>query len=96
MKPLSIAVTGVNVAVGATSTDESIPNAASGKARYMRLAATTNCYVRWGQGAQTAVSTDMLLVSGESVVVAVNAADTIAAIRVSADGVLVATPLENQ
>jgi hypothetical protein len=95
MQALHVSGTGVKVSVATASSDETLAlNAAAGKAKFMRLSATTACYVRWGVGAQTAVDTDLLLQPGDAVVVAVAGADTIAAMRVTADGVLVATPLE--
>lgn len=87
--------TGAAIAVAAASASATVPNDNSGnKAKWLRIAATTACYVRIGVGAQTAVNTDMLVQPGDAVVLR-TVGDTVAAIRVSADGVLTITPLES-
>lgn len=87
---------GATVAIGVASASVAlVTDAASAKARFMRIATTSAAYVRWGVGAQTAVAGDLLVQPGDAVVVQVNGADTIACLQVAAAGVLVATPLDN-
>lgn len=83
----------VRVAYTAASASGSLPN--GGKNRRYRLTATSACYVKWGTGAQTASTAafNVLLGANESLVVNLGVADTIAAIRDSADGSLVATEI---
>jgi len=79
-----------------TSTGGLLPNASNGaKPRFVRFAATGNCFIRAGVGAQTAVATDMLLTNGAPTVIAMMGSTHWAAID---DGVSVrvnVTPLEN-
>ena len=87
--------TGANIATSGTSASATIPVNSAGTKRFIRISATAAAYVRVGNGAQTAVSTDMLVQPGDSVILDVTGSiDTIAALQVSAPGVVVATPVE--
>jgi hypothetical protein len=94
---ITVAATGVSITTGAASANATIPNALSGeKPRYIRVAATAAAYVRIGKGAQTAVTTDLLVQPGDAVVLQVpSGIDNVAAIQVSAAGVVQVSPLEN-
>lgn len=92
-----VTVTGATITTSGTSAGATIPNNSAGeKPRYIRVAATAAAYVRIGVGAQTAVTTDMLVQPGDAVVMAVPSGVThIAAIQVTAAGVVQVSPLEN-
>jgi hypothetical protein len=93
---LSVAATGAKITVGATSASATIPNMKDGtRARYCRIATAGNCHVRWGQGAQTAVDTDMLLSAGDAAVISTVGSDTVAVIQDgTSTGQFTITPLE--
>lgn len=91
-----ITQTGVNIATSATSANSAMPNNSAGvPARFVRIAATAAAYVRMGVGVQTAVSTDLLIQPGDSLIVSTSGANNIAALQVAAAGVVVVTPLED-
>lgn len=92
-----ITTTGASIATSGTSASATIPsNSAGEKPRWIRIAATAAACVRIGKSPQTAVTTDMQVQPGDSVVIAVpSGVDTIAAIQVSAAGVVQVSPLEN-
>jgi hypothetical protein len=93
---ISIAKTGSNITVAGTSASAAIPTGASGSAPvYVRVASTTACYVKVGVTGLTAVAGDMLLSAGEGVVLNVGRATHIAALQVSAGGILQISPLED-
>jgi aspartate/methionine/tyrosine aminotransferase len=94
---ITVMVTGSTTATGAASAGAAIPNASSGeKPRYIRVAATVACTFRIGTGAQTALTTDMLIQPGDAVVLHVPSGVThYAAIQVAAAGVVQVSPLEN-
>ncbi|WP_343577944.1 hypothetical protein [Pseudomonas sp.] len=94
---ITVTVTGATIATGAASASAGIPKASSGEyPRYIRIAATAAAYVRIGKGAQTAIATDLLVQPGDAVVLAVaSGLDTVAAIQVTAAGVVQISPLEN-
>lgn len=93
----TVTVTGVSITTGAASSGGALPNASSGEVpRYVRIAASAAACVRIGPGAQTAVATDMLVQPGDAVVLAVPRGVThVAAIQLSAAGVVIVTPLED-
>lgn len=92
-----ITVTGVAIATSGTSASATIPNNSAGeKPRWIRIAATAAACIRMGKTTATAVTTDMQVQPGDSVVIAVpSGLDTIAAIQVTAAGVVQVSPLEN-
>jgi 1-aminocyclopropane-1-carboxylate deaminase/D-cysteine desulfhydrase-like pyridoxal-dependent ACC family enzyme len=92
-KAMQIFATGVTITTGATSASASIPNCANGtKPKYIRVASTASAYVKIGT---TAVAGDVLVQPGDSIVLAVAGASTIAAIQVSAAGTVQVSPLED-
>jgi hypothetical protein len=93
-----VAATGAQIATGAASANVNVPlDSAGTKPKYVRLAATAACYVRIGDGAQTAVNTDMLIQPGDSAILKCPQGTTpnVGALQVAAAGILVITPLEN-
>lgn len=86
----TIAVTGVSAAVGVpTDSSGSIP-------KYIRVAATADCYVKIGPTGVTAAAGDMLIQPGAPIVLKTGFAPFIAAIQVSAAGTVQVSPLEDQ
>lgn len=93
----TVTATGVSITTGAASSGGALPNASSGEVpRYVRIAASAAACVRIGPGAQTAVATDMLVQPGDAVVLAVPRGVTnVAAIQLTAAGIVIVTPLED-
>lgn len=95
MDAISVMKTGVTLATSGTSANVAIPTDSSGAApKYIRVAATQDCYIKLGPSGVAAVAGDMLLQVGDSVVLATSFAPYIAALQVSAAGVLQVSPLE--
>lgn len=93
---VTVVATGVNVATTGTSANATIPNMSSGELpRYVRITASTGAYVRIGNGTPVAVNTDMMVQPGDAVILAVCGLTKIAALQVSAPGVVQVSPLEN-
>jgi aspartate 1-decarboxylase len=91
-----VVATGVNITTSAASASAVIPSMSSGeRPRYIRITASTGAYVRIGNGALTAVNTDMMVQPGDAVIIAVCNLANIAALQVSAPGVVQVSPLEN-
>jgi len=92
---LTILKTGVNIATSGTSAGAVLAtNTVGSVANLVRIAATASAYVRIGTGAQTAVSTDMMISPGEAIVVATNGNTHVAALQVTAAGVVQVSPVE--
>lgn len=94
---VTVVATGVSITTSGTSASATIPNASDGNIpRYIRVAATAAACVRLGKTSATAVTTDLQVQPGDSVIMNVpNGMDKIAAIQVSAAGVVQVSPLEN-
>lgn len=93
---VTVAATGIQIATSGTSAGNTIPLASDGNVpRYIRIAATQAACVRLGVGAQTAVTTDLQVQPGDAVIVSTNNRTHIAAIQVTAAGVVQVSPLEN-
>ena len=93
---LQIVSTGINLATSGTSAPGTIPNNSAGvPAKYIRIAATQAAYVRIGTGAQTAVNTDMMVLPAESPIIATLGCTNIAALQVTAAGVVQVSPVED-
>jgi hypothetical protein len=94
---LTVMSTGSTTATGAASAGAAIPNGLNGVIpRYIRVSATAACTFRIGAGAQTAVTTDLLIQPGDAVVLHVPGGITnYAAIQVTAPGVVQVSPMEN-
>ena len=94
---ISVAATGVRVTTTInTSSGSTIPNNSTGtKPKYVSVTSTGTCYVRFGVGAQTAVTTDKMVTLGAPFIFAVHGNDNYAVID---DGVSVKVsicPLED-
>lgn len=93
---LQINATGINVTTSAVSAGATLPNdSGGGVPDYVRIAVTSAAYVRIGTGAQTAVSTDMMVYPGDAVILATLGRTHIAALQVSAGGVMQVSPVED-
>lgn len=94
---LTVAKTGAAVTTSGTSAGAALPTMLSGEApRYIRVAATAPAYFRVGVGAQTAVTTDLLVQPADAVILHIPSGVThFAAIQVAAAGVVQVSPLEN-
>lgn len=92
-----ISVTGVNITTSGTSASATIPLDSSGVTpRYVRVASSAGAYVRFGKTTATAVNTDCLVQPGDAQILAVpGGSDKVAAIQVTAAGVVQVSPLEN-
>lgn len=92
---LSIAATGITVAYTGTSAQGTIPtNLAGDIPNYCWVVATSDAHVRWGQGNQTAVTTDAFFPAKVPVLINTKGSTKIAAIQDSAGGNLNVAPLE--
>lgn len=94
---ITVIATGVSITTSGTSASATIPNDSAGNIpRYIRVAATVAACVRLGKTSATAVTTDMQVQPGDAVILHVpSGMDKIAAIQVSAAGVVQVSPLEN-
>jgi len=94
---ITVAATGATVTTGAASAQLTIPSAADGnKPRYVRIAATTESYVKMGVAGVTATSNDLLIQPADSVVLHIPAnVTTIAYIQGTSTGKVNVVPLEN-
>lgn len=92
-----VVATGVSQATSGSSAGGALPNAQSGEVpRYVRVSASLAAYFRMGAGAQTCVSTDLMIVPGDAVILAVPRGFTnFACLQVAAAGVVQVSPLEN-
>lgn len=94
---IQVSKTGTLITTSGASASGSIPVDASGnRPNYVRVAATAAATVRYGTGAQTAVTTDMLVQPGDALLLNVTRCDTIAALQVTAAGVVIVTPVEDR
>ncbi len=92
---LDVNLTGVNVVTSGTSAVSPLAvNSAGNPAKYVRVSATVAAHVRLGLSGVTAVSTDLLLMPGESVVLCTAGCTHIAAIQDTAAGVVNVSPIE--
>jgi hypothetical protein len=93
---LKIAATGLQVTTGGTTAAAAIPNDSSGnRARWVRLQALANCYVRPGVSTVVATVNDVLLSPNEAVVLDVNGMTHIAHIQEAVGAKFNISPLEN-
>lgn len=92
---MTIGATGTQVTAGATTARVAIPNDASGtRARYVRLLASGNCYVRPGDLNVIATVNDFYLNPNEGVILNVLGQTHIAYLQDGAPRTLNITPLE--
>jgi len=94
---MTVTVTGSNITTGAASVNAALPVASSGEIpRFIRFAVTANARIRLGIAGVTAIATDMLVSSGDYVVLTIPRGYTHwAAIQDTAAGSACATPLED-
>lgn len=94
---ITVVATGVAITTSGVSASATIPNASDGNIpRYVRVAASAAACVRLGKTTATAVTTDLQVQPGDAVILHIpNGIDKIAAIQVSAAGVVQVSPLEN-
>ena len=98
LEALAVQAAGANLATGAASASVAIPNNASGqKARFVRILATADCYVRCGISGVSAAAGDMYVGAGPAgrEILNCHGATHIAAIQVAAAGTLNIVPLED-
>lgn len=94
---ITVGATGVSITTGAASAGATLPNDSSGnKAKYYRVTASVAACVRVGNGAQTAVATDLLVQPGDAVVLNCAGCTNVAAIQLAAAGIVIVTPLEDR
>ena len=93
---LQIITTGVNITTSGVSSGSALSVDSSGAVpRYVRISVTAATYVRLGTGAQTAVSTDMLVNPNDAVIMATLGRTHVAGLQVTAAGVLQVSPVED-
>jgi hypothetical protein len=95
-KAFKVSATGTQVTTSGTSSATAIPNDGNGtKAKWVRLQALATCYVRPGFSGTTAVVGDILLSTGEALILDVQGFTHIAAIQETASAKFNITPLDN-
>ncbi len=94
---ITVIAVGTTITTGASSASATIPVCQSGESpRYIRVSATANCYVKLGTAAATATANDILVTSGDAVILHVPGGYTkVAAIQDAAAGKCSIVPLEN-
>ena len=96
--PVGIAIlsTGAIITTGAASANVAMPvNSAGQTPKWVRLAATAACYVNLGAAGNTAAAGDILVQPADSIVLRAAGVASIAAIQVTAAGVLQISALED-
>lgn len=92
-----ITATGTTVTTGAATANTAIPNTAAGTPpRYIRVAATTESYVKVGDNSVTATTNDILVQPADSIVLTVQGCTKLAYIQGTSSGKVSITPLEDQ
>lgn len=93
---LVVTATGATVTTGASSGQVTIPPASDGnKPRYIRVAATTESYVKLGIAGVTATTNDLLIQPADSAIIQVpNGITTLAYIQGTSSGKVNIVPLE--
>ena len=94
---ITIVSTGATIATAGTSARVAIPNDSSGAVpKYVRVSATAAAYVKIGGSSVTAAAGDVLVQPADAVILTVGRQTHVAAIQVSAAGVVQISPLEDQ
>ena len=92
---LAFSATGLQVTTGGVSAVAAIPNCANGAiARYVRVQALANCYIKPGLSGSTCTVNDCLLSPNEAIVLNVNGFTHIAHLQETAAAKFNITPLE--
>ena len=94
---LTVLATGSTVTTGASSASMTIPvDSAGNSPRYIRVAATTESYVKLGVSSATATTNDLLIQPADSAILAIPSGITkLAYIQGTSTGKLNVVPLEN-
>jgi hypothetical protein len=93
---ITVTVTGIAMATSGASANATIPLDSAGNVpKYIRVTATAAATVRIGTGTPVALTTDLLVQPGDAVVLATGGCTKIAAIQVTAPGVVQVSPMEN-
>lgn len=93
---IQIFATGVTITTLVTSAGALIPFSSAGSVpRYIRISGTAGAHVRIGTGVQTAVTTDMLVMPSDAVIIATNGCTHIAAIQQATAGIVQVSPVED-
>lgn len=95
MNSVSIFTPGVAIVTSIVSASAAIPLTSGLLPRYVRIASTTAAYVRLGPATPTAVAGDMLIQPGDQIVVSVAGCTNVAAIQVTAAGIVQVSPVDN-
>lgn len=94
---ISVVKTGAIIAFTGTSANVAIPNDSSGTLpKYVRVAASTACYVKIGPAGVVAAAGDVLVQPADAVVLKVHNLPYIAAIQVAGGGTVQISPLEDR
>ena len=92
---IHVAVAGTTVTSGAASASVAVPNNSAGvRARVLRLVSPGNVYVKLGNGATTATTSDMMISANLDTYVNTQNFNTIAYLEATAGALLNITPLE--
>lgn len=95
MGPVGITASGSNITTGAASASVAIPNTAAGdRPQFVRVACTVAAYVKVGASGVTAAAGDILLNPEHQLLLKVRGHTHVAAIQVSAAGVVNVSPVE--
>lgn len=95
-KAITVTATGIALATSGTSANAAIPKDSTGNfPKYIRISATAAACVRIGTGTPVAVTTDLMVQPGDAVILATGGLTNVAAIQVSAAGVVQISPMEN-
>jgi hypothetical protein len=94
---ITVTAAGITVTTGAASASVNIPVASDGNVpRYVRVAATTESYIKMASNTPTATTNDILVQPADAVILAVPAGVTkLAYIQGTSTGKVNIVPLEN-
>ena len=94
---IGVVATGSIISFNASSSRVAIPNDSSGTLpKYIRLVATQACFAKLGGASVNAASGDLMIKPADRVVLKTLNQTYIAAVQVSAGGVLQISPLEDR
>ena len=95
MQSAQILPRGVAITTSGASANAAIPNESGALPQYVRIAATAAAYVRLGLVGDTAAAGDFLVQPGDAIIVAVARCTHVAAIQVTAAGIVQVSPVGN-
>lgn len=97
MEALQIFQTGTTQTTSASSARVALPTCANSvKAKYVRVSASAECYVRLGDSSVVATGNDILVQPADAVILATSGATHIAYIQGQSPARVNITPIENQ